>query len=425
MHKDVKSWDQAEDLLKQALEAQPRPIAGALISIAEWRNGNGATSAGAVRFVDQEPSSLRHHTYPALELTEQYIPEPEAIPKLLELIRSHHGDELNAKWSRLARDTDDGQPRWELTIPGKGSHAPTNSPSTAFGQPPWSDTAAAVNEWLGIRSWDAKAWRIELPDTRAIMHDVSFSGAGMLQVTIDRSLAPDELELQVTWGGKTRGEIIDRALWASATSVTLTAPDDVDHATLYLVHRDEDVLHELSSYRGLRERRQAEGPGLIEQCKRDLAQGEGVEIEYKPWISPDHPKRNEILKTIVAFANTRGGRLYIGALNSGELEGRPALYSAFPPGKGNASPQERAKLWARQLIQDKLEPHPPFEIELPEVYGEPLLCIMVGRGPETPYSVGNAQVYVRRGSNTRRVDPEAIRQMCSSGAPELLAPLII
>ena len=55
----------------------------------------------------------------------------------------------------------------------------------------------------------------------------------------------------------------------------------------------------------------------LEEIKKLIGQGEGVEIEFKP----SFPTQHELAKTLCAFANTFGGIFFIGVSNKGEING--------------------------------------------------------------------------------------------------------
>ena len=51
--------------------------------------------------------------------------------------------------------------------------------------------------------------------------------------------------------------------------------------------------------------------------------------EFKPFIEPRHPKEFEIVKTVVAFANTGGGTLFVGVSDEGIRRGKQRHTSVF------------------------------------------------------------------------------------------------
>jgi hypothetical protein len=66
-------------------------------------------------------------------------------------------------------------------------------------------------------------------------------------------------------------------------------------------------------------------PTPEEQAAAELRNGEGQHVEFKPFIEPKNQKEHEVVRAIVAFSNTEGGRLYIGATKEGVPEGEASL----------------------------------------------------------------------------------------------------
>ena len=127
-------------------------------------------------------------------------------------------------------------------------------------------------------------------------------------------------------------------------------------------------------------------------------------IEYKPFIQPNDPKENEVIETVVAFANTGGGRLYIGAHDDGVPQGQSALCAA-----GKAAPEEAIETLMNRLkkiIREKVKPVPNIEVKELSVFDERVIFILIIPGEETPYSTHENDVYIRKGSTNMKPDPK-------------------
>ena len=61
----------------------------------------------------------------------------------------------------------------------------------------------------------------------------------------------------------------------------------------------------------------------IEKFEKDLAAGESVTVEFKSWIkAKDMRERISLaVEELIAFANTKGGVLYFGVEDNGEVTG--------------------------------------------------------------------------------------------------------
>jgi len=127
-----------------------------------------------------------------------------------------------------------------------------------------------------------------------------------------------------------------------------------------------------------------------------LAAAEGKTIEFKRDIS----SLKQILKTIVAFANTSGGTILVGRGDNDEIIGLP---DALQAGESLAS-----------SISDSVSPLLPPEIEIVTVEGKSLLLIRVfhWHGPFFLNSEGSENgVYIRLGSTNRKVGPEILAEL--------------
>ena len=128
-----------------------------------------------------------------------------------------------------------------------------------------------------------------------------------------------------------------------------------------------------------------------------ISQEEGKTLEFKRDLSS--PK--SLLKSIVSFANTAGGRLIIGVDDDKKITGVSAPLDE----------EERIC----NLIADSISPHLVPNIELVSIEGKTLLVIEVFLSGARPHSL-NAEgaehgVYVRLGSTNRQADRELIAEL--------------
>ncbi len=128
-----------------------------------------------------------------------------------------------------------------------------------------------------------------------------------------------------------------------------------------------------------------------------LKHPEGKTLEFKRDASSPKP----LLKTLVAFANSAGGRLIIGVGDDRTLS-------------GVADPlAEEERLCS--LITDSISPRLVPNIELATVEGKTLLIIEVFPSGSRPHHLNHegpeSGVYVRLGSTNRRADRELIAEL--------------
>lgn len=125
--------------------------------------------------------------------------------------------------------------------------------------------------------------------------------------------------------------------------------------------------------------------------------GEGDKVEFKKSLA----EKDEILKTIAAFSNTRGGTILVGVDDSGKVVGIELR-------KGEVESLENM---VNQLIEPKV--YPDFQV-LP-YEGKLVLRISVNEGFNKPYFYRGA-CYVRKDRVTRRLDRDGILELVSRKA---------
>ena len=127
-----------------------------------------------------------------------------------------------------------------------------------------------------------------------------------------------------------------------------------------------------------------------------LKSPEGKTLEFKR----DTSALKQIMRTIVAFANTAGGTIVVGLEDNGDVVG-----------------VNDPLLTEEQLassIADSIAPLIRPEIEIVSTGGKSILCIQVSHWPGPFYIKSEAEdrgVYIRLGSSTRQASPEFIAEM--------------
>lgn len=125
----------------------------------------------------------------------------------------------------------------------------------------------------------------------------------------------------------------------------------------------------------------------LNELRAAILAGEGREVEFKRGL----PNDQKIARSLCAFANTRGGLLFIGVDDNGELEGAP---------HPEATARQLA-LVARQWIEPAIAPR----IEVVTLDGAQLVVAHVAASRSRPHAVLRAadtpEVVVRAGSSNR------------------------
>ncbi len=132
----------------------------------------------------------------------------------------------------------------------------------------------------------------------------------------------------------------------------------------------------------------------------DIAKGETHDLEFK--LIPNE-ERIKYLKTAVAFANGKGGRLFFGVANDRTIHGiaNDKVYAEMD-GITNS-------------ISDACSPHIPIDAGIENINGKSVIVVDVLAGSRCPYFLkaeGDKDgVYVRVGATTQRADDATRREL--------------
>ena len=113
---------------------------------------------------------------------------------------------------------------------------------------------------------------------------------------------------------------------------------------------------------------------------------------------------SDICKEIIAFANTKGGTLYIGVQDDGQIIG--------------ANNADRVTLQISNMVRDSIKPDVTMFVgyKTQEENGRQVVAVTVQKGTDRPYYLGSkglkpSGVYVRNGTSTDPATDTAIRKM--------------
>ena len=136
--------------------------------------------------------------------------------------------------------------------------------------------------------------------------------------------------------------------------------------------------------------------GLLEE----IARGEPYDLEFKLIPNED---RIKYLKTVVAFANGRGGRLLFGVANDRTIP-------------GIANDKAYAELdGITNSISDACSPRIPIDAGIENIDGRSVIVVDVLAGSRCPYFIKSEGekdgVYIRVGATTQRADDATRREL--------------
>ena len=112
----------------------------------------------------------------------------------------------------------------------------------------------------------------------------------------------------------------------------------------------------------------------------------------------------DICREVIAFANTKGGVIYIGVQDDGQVLGVKDV--------------DHVTLQISNMVRDSIKPDVTMFVryETLEVEGKHIIAVTVQQGSARPYYLGNkglkpSGVYVRSGTSTNPASDAAIRTM--------------
>lgn len=136
---------------------------------------------------------------------------------------------------------------------------------------------------------------------------------------------------------------------------------------------------------------------------KDYDNVESTNIDFKEFLEKDKPK--SWLKTVSAFANTKGGTILYGVRDEDRK----------PVGLDNIA-EVSSKV--STLINSKITPIPRYELNPFEEEGKDFLAVNVADGPETPYyynSDGRKTAYIRLGDQSLEAPIHVLKALILKG----------
>lgn len=411
--------------LERLLGERYRQPAGAMASIALLTQPKPLLLAGTLSFSDDQRSPKARRAYDSVLLLESWIPYGQVFGWLTQVLAgkaeldgcaiparfSGANAERSASGRRAQMDwaTDD----LRLSLREDGGRQVPYSPAVHIGLPPFPTISSAVRNWLyGVPAeapgdlQNEGCLVVTVPDTRGCIVSARL-GREVLDIELRANAAREQLQLQVCAcdGVSSFHDIVP----GPADKQRIKVPPDVEQLRIYLVHAPGVILVEVALSRiNPAYGAAATADAGVQQARRDLQDGENDRVEFKPFIEPHTDKERELLETAVAFANSGGGRIYIGADRHGGLLGAAALRKcvrrSLPSGTIDVVLDELSKR-LRQLLCDSVRPVPAHSASLLSVDDSPLIVLDIEADHRGPYSTHNNDVYVRKGATNRKPDP--------------------
>jgi predicted HTH transcriptional regulator len=140
-----------------------------------------------------------------------------------------------------------------------------------------------------------------------------------------------------------------------------------------------------------------------------------MQAEFKPFIDPDEgmgtrgkrTKLRELVTTIVAFANTQGGRIFIGINDDCGICGVGQELQRWGKAAVSEDSVERYRGALTSTIRDQLVGDVTTRVSYTFVNGMLVVVVDVEQSPAKPVAViGDNIFYVRAGASNKQLPPD-------------------
>jgi hypothetical protein len=383
-------------------------------------NGPRFLTASAVFRGPHKPSRPVQN-YGTVLLVEEWVRgQDEALAKLSQLVSGQgtiEGESIPGTFSnthpeRLTYVSTRGWIGWRYVSrmdrsPNWTEFRLQQGPLLSPGLRPYLSAADAVSRWVSDTPSansptvvDQECIVTMLPDLRARITSAEWR-PGLVRIEIKLGVPADHVELQLLYADSEREYAIQSGV---KEQMEIDVPGDARLVYLYLLHTSGECICELNL------RSQYSGSGKAQktidaqqQCISDLDDGETDTVEYKPFMKPQSAKETEFVETVIAFANTSGGNIYVGVQDDGSPQGEAAVRASFHCEAEAALEVQADRL--KTLAREKIKPVPHIVVNRLTIHDHPLIVARVERGSQCPYSTHENKVFVRKGATNRIADP--------------------
>lgn len=274
-----------------------------------------------------------------------------------------------------------------------------------FEMPYHQSAAIYAGDFLGLNDFGGHRDRYK----GELLIDVT-DARGAIQLHGDRiSIAGRMKELYLT------GQVDDKPrLSLSPGKSEKVDSKTIQNLELWLLTPENEIIdYRSSSESPHRYESQQEEAKHLEQLMTVIECGESETCEFKPYVDLNGKKADEILKTVCAFSNQAGGRLFFGIDDEGEISGlaRTGLRKDFRAEEDRYSAYIKA---LRKFLREKLRDNQCFGLEQIDLQEETLIVVTVTRSNEPNFLQKNGQAYVRCGATNKKMTPLDIRHQSAS-----------
>lgn len=297
--------------------------------------------------------------------------------------------------------------------------------------PYYPDADEAARDWLPLAVYhghsDARNEQVLflLPETRAFFSSATFSAEG----TLDILVAGSDVEIGTTllrvkgayWEGKAICHFETRV---ENSKAELIVPGDADRLEYCLIDDEGTVYDFHREDRFLRREKKATGSvqnAREQQVREACDSGEGLRIEFKPFIDPadkharteettkrlEGTKLREVLETVAAFANTEGGHIYLGVNDDCTVSGIGDALRTWAKATLDEKSINRYLGALKGKLKEFMDGEVALQLSHAEIDGMLIAIIDVSPAVHGPVALRNEyHLYVRSGASNRKARPD-------------------
>jgi hypothetical protein len=296
-------------------------------------------------------------------------------------------------------------------------------PLLAPREPYYPDLTEATRDWLAFtvyhRDTDPRNQEIIflLPELRAYFTNAE-SRKGMLELTVEGT-ETNRLTLVVKgayWQDQAlhhfEGEV-------RAGKANVSVPDHLARLEYVLMDRSGVVYdfqrEDRFNHSGLgRKRLDHTALDFVQRVKTACAEGEGVQIEFKPFIDcnrkigpkSEKTKLRELVTTVAAFANNQGGSIYIGINDECALSDIGPELRRWAEAQISEESANRYCGAVTRTIRDHLDGDVSLRVSHAFIENALVVIVDVGQSAAKPVAVRDDNIlYVRAGASNKQVPP--------------------
>jgi Putative DNA-binding domain len=187
-------------------------------------------------------------------------------------------------------------------------------------------------------------------------------------------------------------------------------PHDLD---LWLLTADSEIVDFLStSYWPHQYERAVAEQERGERYAELVRQGESELCEFKEWIDLHHEKASDLEKTVCALSNQKGGTMFIGVTDEGDIVGIASKVARRGEDPASAIAAYAASI--RNRLSEALKDNQCFGLAVESVSGTSLIVVAVQKSRDINFIVRSEHskiAFIRHGATSMKLTPPEMKAM--------------